>query len=157
MEQNNFLVTKRLEIEQEKHANSINKFLTRFMVGKIFFVPKYFSLAVQEVESNIEENNCQTVSEVNRIDKDVLGMKKSLDETRENIIESIDETRRNMQETTSQSCKSVKDYCQENIIDIKNNIVDFKDAVRETNGKVNKKILGCGKNLETCRSSEIND
>ena len=72
-------------------------------------------------------------------------------------METIDETRRNMLETTSLSCQSVKDYCQENIIDINNNIVDFKDAVRETNGKVNKKIAGCGKNLEMCRSSEMND
>ena len=116
-----------------------------------FFKPN-ISLAVQDVEANIEENNSQTVSEVNRIDKNVLGLKKSLDDTRENIMENIDETRRNMQESTSLSCQSVKDYCQENIIDINNNIVDFKDAVRETNGKVNKKILGCGKNLETCRS-----
>ena len=120
-----------------------------------FFAPN-ISLAVQDVEANIEENNSQTVSEVNRIDKNVLGLKKSLDDTRENIMESIDETRRNLLESTSQRCQSVKDYCQENIIDINNNIVDFKDAVRETNGKVNKKIAGCGKNLETCRS-EMND
>ena len=90
-----------------------------------------------------------------RIDKDVLGLKKCLNETRGNIMETIDETRRNLLETTSQSCQSVKDYCQENIIDINNNIIDFKDAVKETNGKVNKKILGCGKNLEACRSEMI--
>ena len=56
---------------------------------------------------------------------------------------------------SSQSSQSVRDYCQENIIDINNNILDFKDAVREVNGKINKKILGCGKNIETCRSEWI--
>ena len=95
------------------------------------------------------------VSEVNRIDKDVLGLEKILDDAQRKIMERIDETRTNLLENTSQSCQSVRAYCQENVIDINNNIVDFKDAVRETNGKVNKKILGCGKNLEQCRS-EIN-
>ena len=95
------------------------------------------------------------MTEVNRIDEDVLRLEKRLEETRGNIMESIGETRRTLQENTSQSCQSVREYCQENIIDINNNIVDFKDAVSETNGKVNKKILGCGKNLEKSRS-EIN-
>ena len=108
-------------------------------------------IASQEVESNIEENKCQTVTELNRIDKDVIGLKKSLDDTKGNMMENIDETRRTLLENTSQSCQSVREYCQENVIDINNNIIDFKDAVRETNGKVNKKFLGCGKNLETTR------
>ena len=111
--------------------------------------------ASQEVESNIEENRLQTVTKVNRIDEDVLRLEKRLEETRGNIMESIGETQRTLQETTSQNCQSVREYCQENIIDINNNIVDFKDAVSETNGKVNKKILGCGKNLEKSRSEII--
>ena len=111
--------------------------------------------ASQEVESNIEENRLQTVTKVNRIDEDVLRLEKRLEETRGNIMESIGETRRTLLENTSQSCQSVREYCQENIIDINNNIVDFKDAVSETNGKVNKKILGCGKNLEKSRSEII--
>ena len=65
---------------------------------------------------------------------------------------TLEETRTRLLEATSQSCQSVRDYCQENIIDINNNIVDFKDDMREANGKINKKILGCGKNLEICRS-----
>ena len=155
MERNTSLLTERLEREQEDHANSINNFLTRFLVAKTKICPTNVQITSQEVESNIEENKCQRVGEVSRIDKDVLGLQKSLEATRGNIMESIDETRRTLLETTSQSCQSVRDYCQENIIDINNNIVDFKDAVRESNVKINKKILGCGKNLEKSRP-EIN-
>ena len=106
----------------------------------------------QEVESNIEKNNCQIIIEVNRLDKDIFDLRKSLDDMGENTTTTLEETRTGLLEATSQSCQSVRDYCQENIIDINNNIVDFKDDMREANGKINKKILGCGKNLEICRS-----
>ena len=75
-----------------------------------------------------------------------------MDDMGENMTTTLEETRTGLLEATSQSCQSVRDYCQENIIDINNNIVDFKDDMREANGKINKKILGCGKNLEICRS-----
>ena len=130
-------------------------FYTNSWWAKLRFAIPNIQSASQEVESNIEENRLQTVTEVSRIDEDVLRLEKRLEETRGNIMESIGETQRTLQENTSQSCQSVREYCQENIIDINNNIVDFKDAVSETNGKVNKKILGCGKNLEKSRS-EIN-
>ena len=110
-------------------------------------------------------------------------LQKNLRDTEEKITHTIEETKSSLLENTSSSCQSVRDYCKENIIDVNNNLVDFKvnmniitskiiistkdssktqniinngtinakDAVRETNGKVNKKISGCGKNLEMCR------
>ena len=94
------------------------------MTTKLFI--SYHWVFFKEVESNIEENDRQRAENVDRIDKDLQVLQKNLRDTEEKIIHTIEETKSSLLENTSLSCQSVRDYCKENIIDVNNNLVDFK-------------------------------
>ena len=67
------------------------------------------------------------------------------------LKEVIKDTKTTMVTDYSKECESTKVYCKENIIDINNNITDFKDAMKKSEGKFDNEIIGCKKDLEnTC-------
>ena len=78
------------------------------------------------MEYNIEENDRQRAENVDQIDKDLQVLQKNLRDSEEKITQTIEETKSSLLENTSLSCQSVRDYCKENIIDVNNNLVDFK-------------------------------
>ena len=97
---------------------------------KLFF--SYHWAFFKEVESNIEKNDLQRTDDVDRIDKDFQVLEKNLRDTEEKITHRIEETKSSLLENTSLSCQSVRDYCKENIIDVNNNLVDFKVNMNNT-------------------------
>ena len=97
---------------------------SRFVTRKLFI--SYHWAFFKEVESNIEKNDRQRTDDVDRIDKDLQVLQNDLRDLEEKITETIEETKSNLLENTSLSCQSVRDYCKENIIDVNNNLVDFK-------------------------------
>ena len=144
------IFTERLERDRESDADSINNFLTKFTVAtnKRFTVAKQIHLCTGDwVEHREEQLPDDQRSEPDR--------RRCSWSERKHKNTWRRTWKRPGHVWSSQSSQSVRDYCQENIIDINNNILDFKDAVREVNGKINKKILGCGKNIETCKSEWI--
>ena len=78
------------------------------------------------MEYNIEENDRQRAENVDQIDKDLQVLQKNLRDSEEKITHTMEETKSSLLENTSLSCQSVRDYCKENIIDVNNNLVDFK-------------------------------
>ena len=94
------------------------------MTTKLFI--SYHWVFFKEVESNIEENDRQRAENVDRIDKDLQVLQKNLRDSEEKITHTIEETKSSLHENTRLSCQSVRDYCKENIIDVNNNLVDFK-------------------------------
>ena len=97
---------------------------SRLVTTKLFI--SYHWAFFKEVESNIEENDRQRADDVDRVDKDLQVLQNNLRDSEEKITHTIEESKSSLLENTSLSCQSVRDYCKENIIDVNNNLVDFK-------------------------------
>ena len=60
----------------------------------------------------------------------------------------IEDTRTTLVTNYSKECESTKEYCKENVIDINNNITDFKDAMKKSEAQLETKIVGCKNNTK---------
>ena len=64
------------------------------------------------------------------------------------LKELIEDTKTTLVSNYSKECESTKEYCKENIIDINNNITDFKDAMKKSEAKLETRIVGCKNNTK---------
>ena len=90
--------------------------------------------------------------EVKRLDDKNEQFSTDVSEKHEYIKDLISTTETNLKKEIADSCATVREYCRSNTEEINNNIVEFKEAVHVANVELDNKIVGCGKDLERCRS-----
>ena len=90
--------------------------------------------------------------EVKRLDDKNEQFSTDVSEKHEYIKDLITTTETNLKKEIADSCATVREYCRSNTEEINNNIVEFKEAVHVANVELDNKIVGCGKDLERCRS-----
>ena len=90
--------------------------------------------------------------EVKRLDDKNEQFSTDVSEKHEYIKDLIATTESNLNKEIADSCATVKEYCRSNTEEINNNITEFKEAVHVANVELDNKIVGCGKDLERCRS-----
>ena len=82
----------------------------------------------------------------------MMEMKTNNSNTIEKLYGSIGNNKIQLREEILKECSSVTEYCKENIIDINNNIIDFKDFVKNSSDIIDRKFTDGKKDVERCRA-----